>query len=79
MNRVKIREARSQLSAIVNRAQQGESTVILRRGRAVATVEPVAKGKRGRLPDLSGFRASIKVKGRPLSKVVATLRKESRY
>jgi antitoxin (DNA-binding transcriptional repressor) of toxin-antitoxin stability system len=53
--------------------------VILRRGRPVARVEPVAGPKRAGLPDLSEFRASIKVKGRPLSKVVAAQRKEARY
>jgi prevent-host-death family protein len=79
MNRVNIREARRRLTAIVDAAQRGESTVITRRGRQVASVQPVAGGKGGRLPDLSEFRSSIKVTGRPLSRIVIQQRGRARY
>ena len=79
MNRVNIREARRRLTSIVDAAQRGRKTVITRRGRQVAMVEPIRPVKGSPLPDLSKFRASIKVKGKPLSEVVIAGRKEARY
>ena len=79
MDKVNIREARRRLSEIVDAAEQGESTVITRRGRQVARVEPVQAGKGRPLPDLSEFRSSIKLKGKALSKVVADRRKAAKY
>ena len=79
MNRVNMREARRRFSDIVNAAERGKSTVITRRGREVARVEPVGPSKGRALPDLSEFRASIRVKGKPLSQVVIDRRKEARY
>ena len=79
MDTVNIREARKRLSAIVDAAERGRLTVITRRGRRVARVEPV-EGAAGRpLPDLAEFRESIKSKGKPLSKIVIDHRKEARY
>jgi prevent-host-death family protein len=79
MNQVSISEARRRLGAIVDAAARGESTIITRRGRQVACVRPMNPGKRRPLPDLTEFRASIKVKGKPLSKVVTDQRMEARY
>jgi prevent-host-death family protein len=79
MNRVNIREARKRLTAIVDAAQRGRKTVITRRGRQVATVEPIPPAKGNTLPDLSEFRASIKIKGKPLSQAVIDRRKDARY
>jgi len=79
MNRVNMREARRRLSEIVNAAEHGESTVITRRGRKVARVEPIAPARGRTLPDLTEFRSSIKVKGKPLSQVVIDGRKEARF
>ena len=79
MDKVNIREARRRLSVIVDAAEQGESTVITRRGRQVARVEPVRAGKGRPLPDLSDFRSSIKLTGRALSKVVTDRRKAAKY
>lgn len=79
MNRVNMREARRQFSAIVDAAERGEATVITRRGRQVARVEPAGAGKGSALPDLAEFRASISIKGKPLSRVVIDARKGGRY
>ncbi len=79
MDQVNIREARRRLSEIVDAAERGESTVIIRRGRQVARVEPVGVGKGKPLPDLSAFRASIKFRGEPLSKVVTASRRGAGY
>lgn len=79
MNRVNIREARQRLSAIVDAAERGESTLITRRGRQVATVQPIAGGKGPRLPDMSEFRASIKTRGKPVSEILIEERRRSRH
>jgi prevent-host-death family protein len=79
MKGVNMREARRRFSAIVDAAERGESTVITRRGRQVARVEPAGTGKGTALPDLTEFRASITVKGKPLSRVVIDARKGARY
>ena len=79
MNMVSITEARRRLSELVSAAERGESIVITRRGRKVARLVPVAKKSRGGLPDLAAFRKSIQVAGRPLSRVVADGRWQSRY
>lgn len=79
MNRINIREARRHLSDLVDAAERGESVVITRRGRQVARIDPVGPAKGRILPDLSDFRRSVKVKGKPLSKAVIDRRKEARY
>lgn len=78
MNLVNMREARRRLGDIVKAAQRGQSTIITRRGKQVARIEPIANAKQ-KLPDLTEFRASIQVKGKPLSQVVIDSRKEARY
>ncbi len=78
MAQVTIREARSQLKALIERAEAGEEIVILRRGRQVARLLP-PKREPNRFPDLSSFRASIGLKGEPLSETVLRQRRESRY
>jgi prevent-host-death family protein len=79
MNRVNMREARRRLSEIVKDAERGQTTVITRRGRQVARVEPVGSAEGRVLPDLAEFRSTIQVKGKPLSQMVIAQRKESRY
>jgi prevent-host-death family protein len=79
MNSVNIRQARRRLSEIVDAAERGESVVITRRGKQVARIAPIARRATKGLPDLSEFRASVKVKGKPLSQVVADARKAARY
>ena len=79
MDTVSIREARRRLSQLVDAAERGDAVVITRRGKKVARLTSV-QGKGGkRLPDLAAFRASIKVKGKPLSQVVIDARREARH
>lgn len=78
MAQVTIRQARSDLRALIERAEAGEEIVILRRGKPVARL--VAPERRpGGLPDLTSFRVAIKLKGEPLSETVIRQRSESRY
>jgi len=79
MDTVSIREARRRLSKLVDAAERGETVIITRRGKKVACLRPVADGPRQGLPDLTGFRASIKVKGKPLSEGVIDNRTEARH
>jgi prevent-host-death family protein len=79
MNSMNISEAPRRLSHIVAAAERGQTTILTRRGRPVAQIAPVAKVSGKALPDLSKFRASLKVKGKPLSAVVIQRRKAERY
>jgi len=79
MASVSLREARSRLSELVRAAEGGQPTTLTRRGRDVARLEPIRRKAPKRLPDLSEFRASIKIKGRPLSDTVIAARREARY
>jgi len=80
MNEVNIREARRRLSSLIDAAQQGESTVIMRYGHAVARIDPVEPPPpEATLPDRSAFRARIKIRGKAMSKVVTEQRKKARY
>jgi len=79
METINMKEARRHLSDLVRAAERGESVVITRRGKKVARLGPVRKKAPRRLPDLRGFRASIKVKGKGLSDTVIRMRKEERY
>src|SRR5439155_9647465 len=75
---VTIREARSNLKALIDRAQAGEEIEIFRRGRQVARLLPPER-KPNQFPDLDAFRASIEVRGEALSETVIRERRTSRY
>lgn len=78
MSPVSIREARKRLGELVTAAERGEVVTITRRGREVARLVSPARKARRRLPDLTAFRASLKVKGRPLSEELLAMRREER-
>jgi len=75
---VNAKDARNQISSLLDRIQAGEEILIVRRGKKVARLVPVS-GPEKRLPDLSRFRASIKVKGGSLSQDVIEGRGMERY
>jgi prevent-host-death family protein len=79
MNTINAKEARKKLGDLINAAERGESVVITRRGKKVAELGPVRKRSRRGLPDLTAFRASIKVKGRSLTEELLAQRREERY
>lgn len=78
MAAITVREARRRLRELLDRVGAGEEVVILRRGREAARLVPAGRGRQP-LPDLTAFRASIKVSGPPLSREVIRARKEARY
>ena len=77
MKTVSVRDARNHLKALLDRVAAGEEIVIVRRGKAVARLVPPAR-KRRRLPDLTAFRATIDLKGEPVSITVGKAREEER-
>jgi prevent-host-death family protein len=77
MGEVNVKDARSQLSALLDRVEKGEEIIIKRRGKRVAKIVP--PGTVSNLPSLKDFRASLKVRGKPLSQTVIDARKEERY
>ena len=78
MERVNVREVRENLRAYLDRAESGEEISILRRGKEVARLVPPER-KSGRFPDLTEFRASIKLKGESASESLIKSRREARY
>jgi len=75
---INAKEARGKLSALLKRVEKGDEIVVVRRGKQVARLVPFQK-KEKRLPQLREFRASIKVKGEPLSVAILHGREEERY
>ncbi|MCC6211047.1 MAG: type II toxin-antitoxin system prevent-host-death family antitoxin [Burkholderiales bacterium] len=71
------KELRSRLSEVLDRVARGERVRIVRRGRPAAELRPIAQRARG-LPDLSAFRAGIKVKGKATSRLVIEERRKTR-
>lgn len=79
MGPVNLKEARRRLGALVKAAERGQSVVITRRGRNVARLVPAEATPATGLPDMTEFRKSIRIKGRPLSKTVVAMRAEERF
>lgn len=77
METVSVREARRRLPELVEAAERGETVVVTRRGKRVARIVPLRETLG--LPDLTEFRASIAVRGEPLSKAVMEERQTSRF
>jgi len=75
---ISAKEARVRLSDLLKRAEKGEEVLLFRRGKKVARLLPAKKVQKT-LPSLKEFRASIRMKGQPLSMVVVNDREEGRY
>lgn len=76
--KISVKNARDRISELLDRVERGEEITILRRGKTIARLVP-SKREAKRLPSLAEFRASIRVKGLPLSAEVRKERDESRY
>ena len=72
------KELRKRLSEVLDRVARGEKIVVRRRGKPAVTLT-AARRKPGGLPDLTEFRARIKVRGRPMSEEVRIARDEERF
>lgn len=78
MNTLTVKDIRQNLSQAINNAESGEETVITRYGKPIAKLVPIEAEQR-KFPDMSEFRKSIKLKGKPLSQTVIEMRNEERY
>ena len=75
---INAKEARGKLSSLLKKVEKGDEIVVVRRGKQVARLIPFQR-KEKHLPQLREFRASIKIKGRPLSATISRSREEARY
>jgi prevent-host-death family protein len=75
---INAKQARAKLSSLLKRVEEGGEVVLLRRGKRIARLIP-AERKQGRLPTLKEFRASIQIKGKPLSIDVIRGREDERF
>lgn len=71
-----IREARQNLSAILEEVRRGREVVITDRGRPVARIVPPQAESARPFSSRRRFRASIRVRGAPLSGTVADERED---
>ena len=78
MKTVSVAEARRRFKALLDEVSAGHPVSVVRRGEEVARLVP-PRPKRLRLPDLGPFRASIRVKGEPISRTVIRARHAARY
>ena len=77
MIELNVREARSNLSSLLDKVEAGEEIIIKRRGKSVAKI--ISHHNEKKLPTLKNFRSSIKIQGKPMSESVIDARKEERF
>jgi antitoxin (DNA-binding transcriptional repressor) of toxin-antitoxin stability system len=71
------KQARSNFSMLLKKAEEGEEIVIIRRGKEIARLGKAYKKKKIP-PSLKEFRKTISYSGMPLSSVVSKMREEWR-
>ncbi|TCZ65342.1 type II toxin-antitoxin system Phd/YefM family antitoxin [Roseicella aquatilis] len=77
---VTLADAKTQLSALVERAARGETVQITRCGKPVAQITPIeAPRKRISLEELRAFTDSLRIKGEPEPNQVRRMRDGDRY
>ena len=77
MLEVNVKNARSNLSSLLDLVERGEEIIITRRGKKVARLAPPQTERT--LPSLKEFRSSLSVRGKPMSQTVIDGRREERY
>ncbi len=78
MLEINVKEARSNLSSILDRVEKGEEIVITRRGKRIARISNI-DNKPTPLKSLKQFRNKISIKGTSLSQTVINQRENERY
>ncbi len=77
MLQVNAKEARSNLSELLNKVEKGEEITITRRGKKVAKL--VSVGIKTTFPSLKDFRQTLSIIGKPMSEEIIDSRKSERY
>ena len=75
MGAINLAEAKAHLSELVSKAQNGEETIIMRRGEPVAKLVPVVTPKKT-LRSLSAFRATLPKARKSSAELIRKLRNE---
>ena len=75
MRGVNLADAKARLSELVSKAENGEETVITRRGHPVARLVPIAAPKKA-FRSLAEFRATLPKARKPSVQVIRQLRDE---
>ena len=78
MQKVNVREARQQISRLLDAVAAGEEIVILRRGKPVARLLPASEIETGEMhfPDRSALRAMIPPARLPAGELIREMRDE---
>ena len=76
MSAINLAEAKAHLSELVSKAENGEETIIMRRGEAVAKLVPVATPKKV-FRSRAAFRASVRKAKTPSIDLIRQSRDES--
>ena len=71
-----VREARQNLSALLDEVKKGREVVITERGRPVAKLVPLDRPRGKGVPNLAAFRRTMPVLDPPLSTTVAEERED---
>jgi prevent-host-death family protein len=77
MLEINVKDARSNLSSLLDKVEAGQEIIIKRRGKSVAKI--ISHHNDSKLPNLKEFRASIKIHGKSMSQSVIDARKEERF
>jgi antitoxin (DNA-binding transcriptional repressor) of toxin-antitoxin stability system len=78
MTVVSIKEARSKIGHLIEKAENGEEIIITRHGKKVASINAIPKS-RPRLTLQGDFRKSIKLSGPSMSSTIEKNRSEERF
>jgi prevent-host-death family protein len=78
MPKISVEEASQNLQALLDQVAKGEEVILVQEGKEVARLVP-PQTKEEWLASMREFRASIQIKGEPMSQTVIRLRQEERY
>ncbi len=79
MLEINVEESNDSLISLLDKIVQNNEIIIKRYGKRVARLIPEKRKKKMSLPSLADFRASVQVKGKPMSRTLIEMRNEERY
>ena len=79
MIQISVSQARQRWSELIRLVEAGQAIEVTRRGKPVARIVPPQPARGRKLPDLTAFRESLKMSGKPMSQTISELRRQERY